>query len=81
MTVNRGALAGVGARIREERRAAGMTREEFAEAAGVSGPTVTSWEYGYRDCGVARLVSIAGLLGVPASVLLPGDEAAGEEAS
>jgi AcrR family transcriptional regulator/DNA-binding XRE family transcriptional regulator len=58
------AREGLGRRLREQRRAAGMTLRETARALGVSPATWSAVENGRTPVGEPRLAAAAGLLGV-----------------
>lgn len=60
----------VGERIKELRRAAGLTQVDLADRAGLSQSEVCRMEKGQRSITVDRLSSIARALGVSASSLL-----------
>ena len=61
----------LGARIREARKAAGMTQEALAPLLGVGRAEVGHYETGRANPGVAGVLRIAEALGVPAASLLP----------
>jgi DNA-binding XRE family transcriptional regulator len=63
----------VGERIRQVREAAGMEQRVLAAHLDTSQAAVSRWETGERDPGVAGLVLVAGVLGVTAASLLPGE--------
>lgn len=65
-------LAGFGAKIREARKAAGMTQEALAVLLPVSRAEVGHWETGNADPGVAGLLRVAEALGVDVATLVPG---------
>ena len=63
----RGVDAAVGARLRQARRLAGLSRQQLALAMGVSAQTVRRYESGARRISPARLAAAVRLLGVPIS--------------
>ncbi|WP_344441597.1 helix-turn-helix transcriptional regulator, partial [Kitasatospora nipponensis] len=69
-------MRGFGELLRELRRAAGLTQEELAEAAGVSARSVRELERGRRGRPqrrtVEQLVSALGLTGTGAAALVGG---------
>ena len=68
----------IGARIRTERNAAGLTQEQLARKLGLSPKTVATWENQQRDPPVApssgKLERIAAALGCAPSALQSGVE-------
>lgn len=52
----------VGQRVREARKAAGMTQAELGEEIGVTGAAIAHLEAGTRDTTVTRLTAIAQVL-------------------
>jgi transcriptional regulator with XRE-family HTH domain len=54
----------LGGRIREVREGAGLSREQMAEAAGVSVRAVVQWELGEREPGWFNMLALAAALGV-----------------
>lgn len=60
----------VSAQIRAERAAAGMTREQVYEAAGVSRSTYARIEKGAIVVDVAQLAEVAAVLGLTASEIM-----------
>ncbi len=65
--------AGVGERIRDSRRARGMTQADLADAVGVSRSAVAQWETDRAGQVRGNLVRIAGALGVSVQFLLDGN--------
>ena len=61
----------VGRTLREVRLSRHIKQSELARALNVTRSTVTRWESGTRPIGVSTLLTIAELLEVPASMLLP----------
>jgi transcriptional regulator with XRE-family HTH domain len=54
----------LGGRIRELRAGAGLSREQLAQAAGVSVRAVVQWELGEREPGWFNVLALAEALGV-----------------
>jgi transcriptional regulator with XRE-family HTH domain len=54
----------LGARIKELRELAGLSREQVADAAGVSFRAVVQWEVGSREPGWFNMVALSKALGV-----------------
>jgi len=65
----------LGMRIRELREQAGMSREQLADAAGVSLRGVVQWELGEREPGWFNMLALAEALGVKCDTFAqaPGD--------
>lgn len=63
--------AAVGALLREQRLEALAKQRDLAEALQVARATVTRWEQGIRGLNVATLLTLADMLGIPGSQLLP----------
>lgn len=59
-----------GVRVRELRRAKGLTQEDLADASGLDRSYVGSLERGERNVSLVNILKIAKGLGVPASALL-----------
>jgi transcriptional regulator with XRE-family HTH domain len=57
----------VGGRLRERRRAAGLTQSVVAEHAGITFQQLQKYEKGTNRVSIGRLHSIAAALGVPAT--------------
>jgi len=66
-----------GARIREARRARGLTQADLAAAVGVSRSAVAQWETDRAGQVTGNLARIAAVLGVPVAQLLAADATAG----
>ena len=66
-----------GARIREARRARGMTQADLAAAVGVTRSAVAQWETDRAGQVTGNLARIAGVLGVPMAQLVASDVTAG----
>ncbi len=66
-----------GTRIRQLRRAAGLSQAELARAVAVSQPTVNGWETGKAEPGRKRLPAIADVLGTTPEWLAFGHGPAG----
>ncbi len=64
---------GIGALIREIRKAGGLTQAELSEKLGISYQQVQKYEYGTSELTISRLRQIAGVLGVPVRTFLPED--------
>lgn len=64
-----------GARVRELRRAKGLTQEDLADASGLDRSYVGSLERGERNVSLRNIEKIAKALGVPVARLFrsPGD--------
>ncbi|MFF5451899.1 helix-turn-helix domain-containing protein [Streptomyces sp. NPDC012950] len=60
----------IGDNLREARRAAGLTQEQVALAAGIERPTYVRIERGQASARVDTLIRIAAVLGVDLSVLV-----------
>jgi phage repressor protein C with HTH and peptisase S24 domain len=60
----------LGIRIREHRKARGMTMVEVAQAIGVSQPAISQWESGIAPPGRESLVELAKLWHVPVGTLM-----------
>jgi transcriptional regulator with XRE-family HTH domain len=66
----------IGGRIRDARKAAGLTQRELAQKLGVRNTTVSKWESGaVRQIPTERLMALAGALGETPSGLLGWDMA------
>jgi len=61
----------VGRTLREARLSRHVKQSELARALNVTRSTVTRWESGTRPIAVSTLLTIAELLEIPASMLLP----------
>jgi transcriptional regulator with XRE-family HTH domain len=64
-------LGELGAKIRDARKAAGMTQEQLAALLPVGRAEVGHYETGYANPGIVGLLRIAEALSVPAASLLP----------
>jgi transcriptional regulator with XRE-family HTH domain len=64
-----------GHRVRELRKARGLSQEELAELAGVHRTYMSSVERGERNVGLDNILAIAAALDVPASDLFMGETA------
>lgn len=58
-----------GARLREARRAAGLTQEELVERAGIDRVAYSEIERGQRDARLSTLLRIEGALGASLDVV------------
>jgi len=68
----------IGARMRERRRALGITQERLGELLGVTFQQVQKYEKGVNRVGAARLQQIASALDVPVTFFYDGDGKARE---
>lgn len=66
---------GLGSRLRQLRKARGLTQEALAEQVGVSKPAISSWEKDKAQPRATRAAALARALGVPAQSLFGGDAA------
>lgn len=66
----------VGQRVKQARKAAGLTQLAVAEAIGVTAASVSRWESGDRGLDATDLVRLADVLGVEPASFLPGHAAA-----
>lgn len=57
--------------LTEYRKTQGLSQEEFAEALGVSRPTVTRWETGARKIDGKLVPAVSLRTGIPVSDLRP----------
>jgi HTH-type transcriptional regulator / antitoxin HipB len=67
-------LAALGERVRDVRKAAGLTQKQLAEAIGVAPSYVTTVETGGQNLTVWSLAKLAEALGMEASRFLPAAE-------
>jgi transcriptional regulator with XRE-family HTH domain len=63
-------LEALGALLREERRAAGLSQRELAERTGVSNAYLSQVERGRHEPSLRVLTTVASTLGVPLQLLL-----------
>ncbi len=68
---------GVAARIREARRALGLTQDELARRVGVSRSAVAQWETDRTGQVRANLARVAAVLGVSIGYLITGESETG----
>jgi transcriptional regulator with XRE-family HTH domain len=68
---------GVANRIREARRALGLTQDELARRVGVSRSAIAQWETDRTGQVRANLARVAAVLGVSSSYLLTGETEVG----
>ena len=61
----------VGGRIREKREAAGLTQEQLAERAGISGNAISRYETAENEMRISTLFKIADGLGISPDELMP----------
>ncbi len=66
-------MDGLGARLRELRRARAMTQEELAKAAGVSPSTIVDIERGHHEPQIRTLRKLSNALGVTPDKLVLGE--------
>ncbi|MBY5379084.1 helix-turn-helix domain-containing protein [Rhizobium leguminosarum] len=73
--------AEVGARIRSERRAIGLSQGKLAEALGITFQQVQKYERGTNRIGASRLQNLANVLRVPVAYFFDGNamQTAGSE--
>ena len=64
------ALVGLGAAIRAERQAQGLSQEALAEIAGIDRSYMGGIERGEHNLAIMNLLKIADALGIKASLLL-----------
>jgi transcriptional regulator with XRE-family HTH domain len=68
---------GVAARIRDARRALGLTQDELARRVGVSRSAIAQWETDRTGQVRANLARVAAVLGVSIGYLITGESEAG----
>lgn len=61
----------IGRRIKQEREALGMSREDLSKESGYSYPMVTSFENGSTRLNIDNIVLVARALGVSVHALIP----------
>ena len=59
--------------VKAHLEASGRTQEEFADAAGISQPTVSQYINGNRMPGIVELMKVCSVIGVNLDDLLNGD--------
>ena len=64
----------IGAKIREFRKARGMTQKELGEKSGIAEPTIRRYELGKLNPKFETVKKIATALNVPAAIFFPIDE-------
>ena len=64
----------IGAKIREFRKARGMTQKELGEKSGIAEPTIRRYELGKLNPKFETVKTIATALNVPAAIFFPIDE-------
>jgi transcriptional regulator with XRE-family HTH domain len=64
----------LGALVREQRRAKGVTQEQLAELLAINRTTLVNIEKGRQRLAVHQLVRIADHLGCPLAVLIPNQQ-------
>ena len=60
----------IGARIREQRKQLGMSQEQFAEKAGITGAYLSEIERGHKMPSITTLINIVNGLEISADILL-----------
>lgn len=65
----------LGSRLRQLRKARGLTQEALADQVGVSKPAISSWEKGKAQPRATRATALAHALGVPVQSLFGQDAA------
>src|ERR1700758_2162761 len=70
--------ATVGRNVRIWRMARGMSQAQLASRLGITFQQIQKYEVGSNRIGTGRLVKIAGILGVPISLLFEGADGGGE---
>ena len=63
-------MPAMGERLKELRKASGVTQTALADALGVHPQTVSKWERGVSDPDISQLGDLAAALGVPLETLL-----------
>lgn len=71
---DREAIIGIGERIRQARKAAGLTQEQAADRVGVSRSAWSLWECARYCLGALEVIRIAEALGVTVGWLLLGED-------
>ncbi|HZB93253.1 MAG TPA: helix-turn-helix transcriptional regulator [Stellaceae bacterium] len=71
--------AEIGGRLKEARRAAGMTRDALGRALGIGADTLRRYETGERRIPPVRLAAATVLFGLPLSWFFRERDAAGED--
>lgn len=64
MAQRAGEMARIGARVRELRKARGLTQQELSDVVGLHRVNLNKFENGRADLGVSRVRALAGALGV-----------------
>ncbi|SEC00138.1 Helix-turn-helix [Nocardioides exalbidus] len=59
-----GEMARIGARVRELRKARGLTQQQLSDVVGLHRVNLNKFENGRADLGVSRVRALAGALGV-----------------
>ena len=65
-------MTDIGKRIKEQRKAKGITQEAMARALGVTSQVVSKWENGQNAPDISMIIPICGFLGIGADELLGG---------
>lgn len=63
----------IGERVRDIRKARGLSQQQLATAMGLAKPTIALWETGRRGIALAQLRKLANVLKTPLSNLLGED--------
>ena len=81
LTNDRLCLMKLGARIKEKRKAAGLTQRQVADYFGIKPPSVSEWESGSSAPDIAKLQALARLLKTSVSYIVSGKDDPQEQAS
>lgn len=68
----------IGGRIKQARKASGLSQADLARRIGVSQPAIANWEIGIHDPRRVMLAKLADALGAPLDWLAAGDRSAAE---
>lgn len=66
-------MTDIGKRIKEQRKAKGITQEAMAKALGVTAQAVSKWENGQSAPDISLIMPVCSFLGIGADVLLGGN--------
>lgn len=72
-------MSTIGERIREARKARGMTQRELGERSGIAEPTIRKYESGRLNPKIETLQKLAEALDTPVCALCCGGACAGDE--
>ena len=75
MPKRNGILAALGASVRRQRDAKGLTQEKLAEKAGLDPTYISDIERGLRNPGIVNVARLAKALGLTTSALCKGVDA------